>query len=329
MSFVSFVARRGAFAVLAAFLVVSLTVGVVVAAPNAQLGAKIANEQRQGTDKSPEEIRAEFWAERGGRAGPLDRYVDQMTGILVLDWGESYELDRPVTDVVAERLPYTLAYVIPGVVLSFLLGSLVGVASAFRRDSGFDRGARLGAYLLMGLPAFWVVHFLDTNVTWSMPWLTPRLYAYAASRNIPGYWTFDHPWRFAWPALVLSLGLLAGLLQHSRAESLEYERADFVKLVRAKGASRLRVAKHVLRNAAIPILTLSFVEVLGVMMLNVYIIESVFNIPGLGLISLFAIENQDMPLIVGTTLVLVLVGIGGNFVQDVLYGYLDPTTRDE
>jgi len=64
-------------------------------------------------------------------------------------------------------------------------------------------------------------------------------------------------------------------------------------------------------------------------MLNVYIIEAVFNIPGLGAISLFAIKNQDLPLIIGSTLVLVFIGIGGNFLQDLLYGYLDPSIRED
>lgn len=330
MSYLSFVARRGAFAVFAAFLVVSITFAVVTAMPNAQLGAEVASAQRGGaSDAEIAKIRQEFWEQRGGKTGAFDRYVERMTGVLTFDWGTSYELQEPVTDVIAERLPYTLAYVVPGVIFSFVLGALLGVVSAFRKNGGVDRASRLGAYLLMGLPAFWVVHFLDTKVAWSMPWLSPTLYAFGASHRINPLWSFDHPARYAWPALVLALGLLAGLLQHSRAESLEYERAEFVKLVRAKGASRVRVAGHVLRNAAIPILTLSFVEVLGVLMLNVYIIEAVFNIPGLGRISLFAIKNQDLPLIIGSTLVLVFIGIGGNFAQDLLYGYLDPTVQEE
>ena len=314
----------------AAFLVVSITFGVVVSMPNVQLGAEIASAQRSGaTDAQIQHLREEFWEQRGGKTGALDRYVDRMTGIATLDWGESYELQRPVTDVLAQRLQYTLAYVVPGVLSAFLVGSLVGVASGLRRNTGFDRAARLGAYLLMGLPAFWVVHFLDTKYRWTMPWLEPTLHAFGASVRIPLVWSFDHPLRYAWPTLVLSIGLAAGLLQHSRAESLEYERAEFVKLLRAKGAGRLRVARHVVRNAAIPILTLSFVEVLGVLMLNVYIIEAVFNIPGLGAISLFAIKNQDLPLIIGSTLVLVFIGIGGNFLQDLLYGYLDPSIRED
>jgi peptide/nickel transport system permease protein len=324
-----FVARRAAFAVLAAYLVVSLTFMVVVASPNVNLGGELAQAGMGGaSEEEIEELREEYWAERGGE-DPVKRYARFMTGIVTLDWGESYELEEPVTDIVWNRLRYTMAYVVPGVVLAFAVGSLLGVLGAFKQGSFVDNTARLAGYLAMGLPAFWLAHFLDAEVKWLLPWLSPSRAAFVASPRISDLWTFSHPLRYSLPALVLSLGLVAGLLQHSRAESIEYERAEFVKLLEAKGSSRLRVARHVLRNAAIPILTLSFVEVLGVLMLNIYIIESVFGIPGLGTISLFAVENQDTPLILGSTMVLVFIGIGGNFLQDVLYGYLDPTINED
>jgi len=329
VSYASFVARRAAFAVLAAYLVVSLTFVASALVQQNNLGGQVAAAQRAGASPAEiQELRQEFWDARGG-SDHLERYVDFVTGFVVLDWGESYAMGEPVTDVVADRLPYTLAYVVPGVFVSFLVGSLLGVLGAFRRNSVFDGVPRLAAYLAMGVPSFWVVHLLSAELPSLMPWLQPTRAAVSATPRVNEVWSLSFPLRYAIPAFVLSLGLVAGLLQHSRAESLEYERAPFVKLLQAKGSSRLRVARHVLRNAAIPILTLSFVEVLGVLMLNVYILEAVFNIPGIGTISLYAIENQDTPLVVGTTMVLVLVGIGGNFLQDVCYGYLDPTIAED
>jgi len=329
VSYASFVARRAAFAVLAAYLVVSLTFVASALVQQKNLEGQVSAAARGGaSDAEIEELREEFWAERGGRSH-VDRYVDFVTGFVALDWDESYALERPVTDVVAERLPYTLAYVVPGVVAAFLAGALFGVLGALRRGSVLDGVPRVGAYLAMGVPSFWLVHYISTQFPTAMPWLRPTRAVVSATPRINEVWSFAYPLRYAVPAFVLALGLAAALLQHSRAESLEYEGEPFVKLLEAKGAGRLRVAGHVLRNAAIPILTLSFVEILGVLMLNVYVLEAVFNIPGLGMISLYAIENQDTPLIVGTTMVLVFVGIGGNFLQDVLYGYLDPTITQE
>jgi peptide/nickel transport system permease protein len=329
VSYASFVARRAAFAVLAAYLVVSLTFVVSAAVQMENLGGQVAQAARGGASAEEiQELRNEFWADRGGR-DHFDRYVNFMEGIVTLDWGESYELEEPVTDIVWDRLGYTMAYVVPGTLAAFLLGSLLGVVGAFKRNTIFDHVPRVGAYLAMGIPSFWLVHFLSEEFNSVLPFLSPRRSLISATPRIGEMWKICHWPRYAVPAGVLSIGLVAGLLQHSRAESLEYERAEFVKLLEAKGSSRLRVARHVLRNAAIPILTLSFVEVLGVLMLNIYIIEAVFAIPGLGMISLFAIENQDTPLILGTTMVLVFIGIGGNFLQDVLYGYLDPTINED
>jgi peptide/nickel transport system permease protein len=325
VSYASFVARRAAFAVLAAYLVVSLTFVVSAAVQQQTLSGELAQASRGGASAEElDQIREEFWAERGGR-DHFERYVDYTTGIATLDWGNSYALDRPVIDIIENRLGYTTTYVVPGVIVAFVLGSLLGVLGAFRRNSVLDHVPRVAAYFVMGVPAFWLVHFLAAEFGSTLPFLQPPRAVIAASPRINEAWALGHLERYVVPALVLSLSLIAGLLQHSRAESLEYERAEFVTLLEAKGASRLRVARHVLRNAAIPILTLSFVEVLGVLMLNIYVIEAVFGIPGLGTISLFAVENQDTPLILGTTMVLVFIGIGGNLVQDVLYGYLDPT----
>jgi peptide/nickel transport system permease protein len=97
-----------------------------------------------------------------------------------------------------------------------------------------------------------------------------------------------------------------------------------VKLHEAKGAGRLRVARHVLRNAAVPIVSASLSELLAVVLLNLYVIETVFGIQGVAALNTIAVRTRDMPLIIGTSLVLALGGILASFAQDVAYGYLDP-----
>ncbi|WP_232687402.1 ABC transporter permease [Halobacterium zhouii] len=324
MSFAAFVTRRFAFAVFAALLVVTLTFGVVALTPNPQLQGELAMMERSGaSDAEIEQFKSEFRKEHGMTGSLVERYGKWVVGIATLDWGETASLgNRPVTDVVANRLPYTLAYVVPSFLLTLSLGVLGGLFDALNRNSATDRGSRLVAYAAMGIPSFWLVNFLDQ--WYNYPWLVPRAVVPQASATIGSTWQFSHPLRYALPTFVLSLGLLAGLLQHARAESLEHVNADFVKLLYAKGSGRLQTARHVLRNAAIPILSMSLSEVIAVLMLNVYVIETVFGIPGVGALSLYAVENRDMALILGTTMVLVFVGIVGNFFQDVLHGYLDP-----
>ena len=324
MSFAAYVTRRFVFSLFAAFLVVSLTFGVVALTPDPNLEGQVAQMERSGANDAEIERFRQNYREAHGRTGSLaERYGKWIVGIATLDWGEAASLrNKPVTDVLANRLPYTLAYVVPAFVVTLSLGVLVGLFDALNRDSISDRGTRITAYAAMGVPAFWLVNFLDE--WYGYPWFRARGVVARASARILETWQFSEPLRFTLPAFVLSLGLLAGLLQHARAESLEYVHADFVKLLRAKGSGRLQTARHVLRNAAIPILSMSLSEVIAVLMLNIYLLEAVFGIPGLGMLSLYAIENRDMSLILGTTMVLVFVGIVGNFLQDVLHGYLDP-----
>ena len=105
---------------------------------------------------------------------------------------------------------------------------------------------------------------------------------------------------------------------------MEYAASDFVKLVRAKGASNRRVAVHVLRNAAIPVFSMLFTEALGLLVLSVFVIEVLFGIDGFGLLLFRAVEDRDLPVLLGGTVVTIGVGVLGNIVQDVSYSVLDP-----
>ena len=129
--------------------------------------------------------------------------------------------------------------------------------------------------------------------------------------------------------LAVAFGLLAGQVRFVRGAVLDEVNNEFVKLLRAKGATPRTVARHLLRNAAIPIVSLSVAELLGVLMLNIYVIESVLGISGLAEASLRAVRMPDIRLAIWTTMVLVFIGLLGNLLQDILYGYLDPRIRSE
>ena len=109
-----------------------------------------------------------------------------------------------------------------------------------------------------------------------------------------------------------------------RGHALEYTSTEFVKLVRGNGASDRRVAVHVLRNAAIPVFSMLFTEALGLLVLSVFVIEVLFGIDGFGLLLFRAVEDRDLPVLLGGTVVTIGVGVLGNIVQDVSYSVLDP-----
>jgi len=311
--------RRVSFAVVSAYLTVTATFAVVALTPNPDLAAKLARAARfEGANEAElEQVRQRYVEARGVDASLLDRYVGWLVDVTTLDWGYSFSYQQPVWDVLAARVPTTMAYVAPGVLLAVLLGVVVGLFASLSRDSVFDRLARVGSYALLGVPTFvglvWYTYATDARVviisgTASVkPVVDPRIVA----------------------ALAVAAALLAGQMRFSRAACLEQAGEEFVKLVRAKGASRLRVARHVLRNASLPIVSLSTTEILAVLVLNIYVVEAVLGIDGLAQASLLAVRERDIPLLIGSTMVLVFVGIGGNLLQDLLYGYLDPRVESD
>ncbi|MFC3478355.1 ABC transporter permease [Halobacterium litoreum] len=313
MSYLQYLARRVAFAVLSAYLVVTATFALITFTPNVDLGAKLASAARfqRASPEEIEQIRQRYLEARGLDASLLDQYVGWLVDVTTLEWGYSFAYRKPVWSVLETRVPTTLEYVIPGVILAVAFGVLFGLASAMLRNSRFDWVLRVGSYALLGIPAFV-----------GLVWYTAV--GGAKIQSIGGTLLVVSPHPQVLAAVTVAATLLAGQIRFARIASLEQAGKEFTKLLKAKGSSRLRVARHVLRNASIPIVSLSVTEILGVLVLNIYVIEEILEIEGLAGASLFAVRERDLPLIIGTTMILVFVGILGNLLQDVLYGYLDP-----
>lgn len=307
MSYLRYVARRAAFAVFTVYAVVTAMFFLVNMTIWLRLENRVALAEYGGA--SAEEIqrlREGFIAERGLDVPILDRYIGWLIDIPKFDWGYSFAYREPVINVLDGRVPKTLEYVIPGVLLAVVLGVLIGLFAALSKDGVFDWSTRLGSYVLLGIPAFMVViyylHFLGPRGG------TDRMFV---------------------ASMTVAIGLVAGQIRFSRASALEQTGQSFVKMLRAKGANRLRLARHVLRNAAIPIVSLSLTELLAVLMLNIYVVEEVLNIRGLAQANLLAVRESDISLVIWSAMVFVFIGVVGNFLQDLLYGWLDPRIRAE
>ncbi|WP_276261103.1 ABC transporter permease [Haloglomus litoreum] len=316
MSYLRFLARRGAFALISTYAVVTVMFVLVDQLVEQELAGILAEARYYGA--SPEEvqeIRASFLSERGLQESLLQRYLDWLVDVVTLDWGYSFAYDQSVIAVVDGRVPTTLEYVLPGVLLAVVLGVALGLFAALDKDGLLDRSARVTTYALLGVPAFMLLIYyaraseVGLGSAFGVPLLAPVL----------------HPQVLA--ALTVASSLLAGQVRFSRTAAIERTGQSFVKMLRAKGVSRLRLARHVLRNASLPIVSLSVSELLAVLMLDIYVIETVLPIDGLAIASLRAVRASDIPLVIWTTMVLVVLGITGNFLQDVLYGYLDPRVR--
>lgn len=235
------------------------------------------------------------------------RYLAWLGQILTLHWGYSASQGAPVMDLVRAASARTLAYLLPAVACSTVVGVSAGVYAALRKGSLAERAETAAAYVAFGLPNFYLAIVLTTAL--------PALGGAAVVAALP---------ESALPALVVAVTLLAGQLHYARTETGRFADAEFAKLKRAQGAPRRVVARHVLRVAAAPLSSALLSEYLGVLVVDVFVIEQVFGIRGLGSLGLEAVERQDTPLMLSILLFVVLVGVAISVLQDVTDAILDP-----
>lgn len=238
----------------------------------------------------------------------VERFLAYWGDLVALDWGYSTAFGVPVSQVLEGRITTTLEYVVPGITIACLVGVVLGLIAGIAKNSGWDWSIRLLAYTLVAIPSFLVATYLVTG-TASGP---ARVLRDLSKPQIA--------------SLALAVSLVGNQIRHARTAVLSERGKDFVRFLHAKGATRLRVGRHILRNATATLTAATLGELLTIVMLNIYVLEYVLGIEGVALASLQAVEAGDVSLAVSSTLVLVLGGIAGNLVQDLLLGYVDPRT---
>ena len=327
MNVVRFLLRRTALGLATVWAVVSGVFLLFVGTRDWYLGSILAMMSRD-PNTSPEDIettRQEYLAERGldGDLGEL--YVEWMWNTFTLQWGDSFKYGRDALEMVLSGTARTAAYVLPALVLAVLVGLAVGVVSAMWSDARGETSARSLSYAGMGLPNFWVGALIlavagGAAVIFRPVFLTGR------GQGMPTIAVAEFPFLYAYvlPPLLVATTLLAGVVSYARAYSMQYYADDLTKLVRAKGGGRGTVARHVVRNAAVPLVSLLFTETLALIALSVFVVEAVFAIDGIGSLFYNAVWVQDLPILMGATMVFVTLGVLGNLVQDLLHAALDP-----
>lgn len=319
MSRVGYLLRRFAWTVFSLCLVLTATF-VLIAAPPDPNAALVAWAAARGGGNASAAM-AEFQAAKGLDASLLQRYVSFMTGLVTFQWGTSFHWERPVVDLVADRTVVTLAYVVPAVLFSTVLGTVAGLYASVRKSSALDRLLSGIAYAGFGIPNFWLALVL--------------MALFAGSVGIEaGYDTRQdvtsahNLLSLLFPAVALGTTLFTSQLRHVRSETTTYLRSDFVKTARAKGVGTLRIARHALRNAALTLVSLVFADLLGALFVSVFVLEVALGVPGIGALAFDAIEFRDVPVVMIAMLIPVVVALVGNFVQDALTVVLDPRVEE-
>ncbi len=245
------------------------------------------------------------------------------------DFGDSASVDigRPVTDIVLERLPVTVSLNFWAILITYLLAIPIGIHSAISKNKKLDATITFVLFLLYSLMSAWVALLLQSTFCEGGRWPLLPLKGLKAS-VAPGESTWLILWdttkHYILPVICLSYAGFAGLSRYARSGMLDVIRQDYIRTARAKGLSERAVLfKHALRNAMIILITL-FASLLPGMVAGSIIIEHIFNIPGMGSLSMMALGSRDIPLLMtlfafGGTLTL-----AGIMIADFLYVLVDP-----
>jgi peptide/nickel transport system permease protein len=316
-----YLVRRVVFALVAVWAVVTFVFLFVSLTPDPFLAQVLHGAaQSSGRADATEAVRQakEAYIASRGLDRPLwVRYADWMVSVATFNWGDSWIRSIPVFDMVMGYTARSAMYVLPAVTISSIAGAFIGLYSAANRYSLPDRITSLVGYVGMGIPNFWLAAVAIILIQGEG---IGQLRGFRAVTDLS-------LGTYVLPAAILAVVLIGNQIHYARAEVHEHLNATFVDVLRAKGVSKLRVAAHVLRNAALPLFSLFFADLLAVLMLHVFVIESIFRIPGIGRLTLLAIDTRDLPVIMGITMVIVFVGIFGNLLQDLLAFVLDPRIR--
>ncbi|MCS6826547.1 MAG: ABC transporter permease [Caldilinea sp.] len=259
-------------------------------------------------------------------------------GLLRGDMGNSFTKQRPVAQLIAERLPATIELALGAMVFGLLVAFPIGIVSAVRQNSLTDRLSMAGAFLGISMPPFWLGILLILIFSVHLKWLPVqgRIGADVHLTTVTGFYVLDSILtgnrealisslrHLALPSVTLGAAVAAIVARVLRSSMLECLRSDYVKLARAKGASEFSaVAKHALRNALIPTVTVVGLQV-GVLLGGNMIVEAVFGWPGLGRLVVDAIFARDFPLVQGAVMIYAFTFVAANLIVDVLYTYLNP-----
>lgn len=296
-----------------------------------------------------------------------EQFVRYMGNIATGDFGKSIQQSRPVTDMIAERLPMTIELTVGAMIFSTIAGLLLGLASALKRNSILDVVTMIIANIGVSMPVYWLglmlayvfslmlkgtafyippsgrfsagISLIPLATTWGMTDLTGfGKFAISFLSNlaifnglVTGNFKLvrDTLWHLILPCLAVGTIPMAVIARMTRSSLLDVLGQDYVRTARAKGLiNRKVITKHAMRNALIPIITIIGVET-GVLLSGAVLTETIFALPGIGTAMVNAIFARDYPVIQGFTIMVGFIFVIVNLIVDISYAYLDPRIRLE
>jgi peptide/nickel transport system permease protein len=253
--------------------------------------------------------------------GRGSQYGSWLYGFFRGDWGDSLRTDNSVWSEISRRFPLTFEMATLTVIISIVLALPLGILMAMRQDSILDYGLRLISILGLAMPNFWVGALMLLFMVILVNYLPPLGYEH--------FW--DNPWaniqQIIWSAIALGWLLSAILARMTRSTLLEVLRQDYIRTAWAKGLTeRSVIMRHAMKNAILPIITLIglyWAALIG----GTVIMESLWNLPGLGLTLIDSINFRDYPMVQGLIMMFAFIILVANLIVDLTYAWLDPRVR--
>ncbi len=272
---------------------------------------------------SPEQVAKleEYW---GVNTPAAERYMRWLRDVLRGDFGTSLLYRRPVLEVIGQRLSNSLWLLVSAWLLSGGLGLGLGLAAGARRGRWPDRCIRGFCLVLSSTPSFWLALLLLMvfSVRLGVLPIGMSIPIGAAADSVTLAQRLRHS---VLPAVTLSVTGAAGIALHTREKVIDVLNSDYILFARARGEEHI-LRRHVLRNVALPAITLQFASI-GEIVGGSVLVEQVFSYPGLGQAAVAAGLGGDMPLLLGITVITAAMVFGGSLTADLLYGAVDPRIR--
>jgi peptide/nickel transport system permease protein len=311
---VAFIIRRILFSILVLIILSIITFLLLHIMPGDPVTIML------GVDATParyQELSRQLWLDR-----PLAvQYVHWLGNVLQGDFGMSITNRESVSGLIAVRLPVTMYLSFFALILSAVIGIGTGLICAIRRGSLLDTIITLVSNIAIAVPVFWLgilgIYFFGLNLGW-LP--------------IQGFVSpFDDFWlsikKSIMPVICIAIPGIAFLARQTRSSMLEIVRQDYIRTAWSKGLRESTIViRHALKNALIPVVTLLGIE-LRTLVGGAVLVETVFNIPGMGRLTVTSVINKDFITVQACVLIVAVVVLLGNLIVDVSYGWIDPRIR--
>jgi peptide/nickel transport system permease protein len=257
------------------------------------------------------------------------QYLKWLKNMVMLDFGTSFASDnRPVIDKIKERIPVTILINVLAMIIVLGVAIPIGIMSAVKRNSTFDKASTVFVFLGFAIPSFWLALLLMILFGVKLEWLP--ISGLRSLNYMHLSWAekiLDVSKHLLLPVFVSAFGGLAGMSRYMRSNMLEVIRQDYITTARAKGLEeRVVIFRHALRNALLPVITLLGLSIPGLIGGGV-IFETIFAIPGMGQLFYQSVMMRDYPTIMGILVIGAILTLLGNLLADLAYSFADPRIR--